>query len=102
MRTQKSPAGKQGQEELHKDKKLDQLKQTQLAFYAEPVTMMEVARNVGIDRANVCWYVRDLRKAGVIWLIRKGICPVTRWPGVGFWTTNPKFTEGQPKQLSLF
>ncbi len=85
-----------------KGKHLDQLKQTQLAFFTEPSTMMEVARKVGIDRANVCWYVRDLRKVGAIWLVRKGVCPITRYPGVGFWTTDPKLVENQPVQLSLF
>ena len=89
-------------ETQHKDTKLYQFQQTQVAFFSSPATMMQVAKAIGIDRANVCWYVRDLRKVGAIWLIRKGTCPVTRWDGVGFWTTNPKYAEGLPKQLTLF
>ncbi len=76
-----------------KDKHLDQLKQTQLAFFPEPKTMMQVAREVGIDRANVCWYERDLRRAGAIWLVRIGRCPITHHPRVKFFTTNPKLIE---------
>ena len=89
-------------EHQRKDTKLYQLQQTQVAFFSEPKTMKQVSEQVGIDRANVCWYVRDFRMAGAIWLIRKGICPITRADGVGFWTTNPKYAEGLPKQLTLF
>ena len=85
-----------------KDTYSDQFRKCQVAFYAKPSTMMEVARQVGCDRANVCWYLRDLRRAGRVWLIRKGTCPITRWDGVGFWSTNEKYAEGQPKQLELF
>jgi len=85
-----------------KDTKLYQFQQTQVAFFSEPKTMMQAAKQVGIDRANVCWYVRDLRKEAAIWLIRKGICPITRADSVGFYSTNPKYAENLPKQLSLF
>ena len=104
MNTNKEAAGAAtvSLESQRKDTHFDQLKQTQIAFFAQPQTMMQIARQVGIDRANVCWYVRDLRKAGAIWLIRKGICPITRADGVGFWSTNPKFAESLPKQLELF
>ena len=89
-------------QEQHKDTHLDQFNQTKAAFFSTPRTMMEVARMVGIDRANVCWYVRNLRKANGIYLIRKGDCPETHWPGVGFYSTDPKYAAKQPKQLSLF
>ena len=79
-----------------------QFQQTQVAFFAQPQTMMQIARQIGIDRANVCWYVRELRKACAIWLIRKGKCPITKCNGVGFWTTNPKYADNLPVQLSLF
>jgi hypothetical protein len=85
-----------------KDKHFDQLKQTQIAFFSSPATMMQVARQIGCDRANVCWYVRELRKAGAIWLVRKGRCPVTGWPYVGYWTTDPRLSPKLPVQLSLF
>ena len=79
-----------------------QLQKTQMEFFSSPKTMMQVAKSIGIDRANICWFVRDLRKAGAIWLVRKGPCPITRYPTVGFYTTNSKIVETQPKQLTLF
>ena len=85
-----------------KDTKLFQFQQTQIAFFAQPQTMMQIARQVGIDRANVCWYVRELRKVGAIWLIRKGTCPITGHNKVQYLTTNPQFVENKPKQLTLF
>ena len=86
----------------NKDRYIDQFRKTQAAFFAKPSTMKEVAKAVGIDRANACWYVRDLRQAGAIWLIRKGECPITHYPSVGFYSTNPKYAAKLPKQLSLF
>jgi len=79
-----------------------QLQKTQIEFFTSPKTMMQVAKSIGIDRANICWFVRDLRKSSAIWLVRKGTCPITRYPAVGFYTTNSKFVETQPKQLTLF
>jgi len=98
----KKEAAEAATETQHKDTKLYQFQQTQVAFFSLPATMMQVAKAVGIDRANVCWYVRELRNAGAIWLIRKGTCPITRWDGVGFYSTNPKYAEGLPQQLKLF
>jgi hypothetical protein len=88
-------------ESRNKDTKLYQLQQTQLAFFSQPKTMMQVAKQVGVDRANTCRYVATMRKVGAIWLVRKGICPVTRWPGVGFYTTNPILAPKHPVQLQL-
>ena len=89
-------------ETQHKDTHFFQFQRTQIVFFEQPRTMMEAAKIVGCDRANTCRYVATMRKEGVIWLIRKGTCPVTRWDGVGFWSTNPKYAEKLPVQLSLF
>ena len=89
-------------ETQRKDTYSDQFSKTQIAFFVKPSTMMEVARQIGCDRANVCWYLRDLRKAGRVWITRIGMCPVTRHRRVQFWTTNPKYVENLPKQLELF
>jgi len=85
-----------------KDTHYNQLCKTKSAFFDKPRTMMAVAKQVGIDRANVCWYVRDLRKHDAIWLVRKGTCPITKWDDVGYYSTNPKYAENLPKQLTLF
>jgi len=89
-------------EKQGKDIHFFQLQQTQLSFYEKPKTMMMVAREIGVDRANICWFMRDLRTNGAVWKIRVGRCPITRAEGVGFWSTNPKYAEGLPKQLELF
>ena len=89
-------------ESQDKDRHFRQLQQTQIAFFSQPITMMQAAKKVGVDRANVCRYVDVMRKAGAIWIIRKGTCPITRDRRVQFLSTNPKYAEGQPKQLELF
>ena len=85
-----------------KDKYLNQLKQTQIAFYREPVTMKQVTVTTGIVREHICRYVKTLKKANAIWLIRIGKCPITGHPRVQFLTTDPKYAANLPKQLSLF
>ena len=102
MKTKKEAPEGAATETRGKDTNYFQFQQTQIAFFSQPVTMMQAAKSVGIDRANVCRYVATLRKEGAIWLIRKGICPVTRWTGVGFYSTNPEYAKNQPQQLKLF
>lgn len=58
------------------------------AFSHEPKTMLQVARETGVERANVCWEVHDLREDGSVHLVRRGICPISR-SRAGFYTTNP-------------
>ena len=89
-------------ETSRKDTKLYQLQQTQIAFFSQPITMMQAARQVNTDRANTCRYVATMRKENAIWLVRRGVCPVTRADNVGFYTTNPAFAESLPQQLKLF
>lgn len=40
-------------------------------------TRMQIANCLGIDRASVCYRIHDLRKRGVIWVVKKGFCPIT-------------------------
>ena len=106
MTTKKSTPGKGAQETFNdfrdKDNHYFQFQRTQIEFFRTPATMMQIAKTVGCDRANICWFVRDLRRADAIWVTRIGICPVTRHSRVKFWTTNPKFVESQPQQPKLF
>lgn len=41
------------------------------------LTRMQIALCLGIERATICRRVADLRDEGRIWVVRKGICPVT-------------------------
>ena len=41
------------------------------------LTRMQIAKCLGIDRASVCYRIRDLQEQGRVWVVRKGLCPVT-------------------------
>lgn len=40
-------------------------------------TRMQIANCLGIERASVCRRVAELRDRGLIWIVKKGPCPVT-------------------------
>ena len=42
------------------------------------LTRMQIAQCLGIERATICRRVAELRDEGRIWVVRKGICPVTK------------------------
>lgn len=69
-------------------------------FFKQPFTMKMVSVQTQIDRANICWYCRNLRKNKRIAAVKKGICPVTKHRAI-YWTTNPNLFPINP-QLNLF
>ncbi|MBT6685759.1 MAG: hypothetical protein HOB05_05460 [Bacteroidetes bacterium] len=78
--------------------------QLQVVFdtlYRKPATMLMVSVETGIMRANICRYIDTLRKQNNIYLIRKGICPISKYSKVGFYTTNPELIPAN-NQLKLF
>lgn len=68
----------------------DQLSKVYDAFYYAPMTMKEADKFCGVMRENICWYVRDLKKAGAIEKIGKKYCSITKHIA-GVYTTNPKY-----------
>jgi hypothetical protein len=68
-----------------------QLQAIHKSFFSKPKTMLMTAYETGIERAGICWYCRTLRKAGVIFLVKKGYCSVSKHMA-GFYTTNPKLS----------
>ncbi|MDR3226152.1 MAG: hypothetical protein LBT56_00575 [Prevotellaceae bacterium] len=96
MDTKKAPEGAERRRKGNKN--YAQLEKTKSAFFQKPCTMMEVAKNTGIERANICRYVSKLRKCDNIWLVNIGRCPITGHKKVGNLTTNPKFA---PKNIQL-
>ena len=50
-------------------------------------TMKQVSVKTDIDRANICRFVGKWRKSNSIYLVKKGICPITK-ERAGFYTTN--------------
>lgn len=79
----------------------DQFKATERAFFNGYFTMKTIAVQLGVDRANICRYVATLRRSNRIQLIKKGVCPITKSSGVGFYTTNPEYFISS-NQLNLF
>lgn len=56
-------------------------------FFKQALTMKNASELTGIDRANICRHVAKLRATNSIYLVRKGICPITK-DIAGFYTTN--------------
>ena len=52
-----------------------------------PKTMMMVSRETGIERANICWYFRDLRNEGRLFPVYRALCKITDARAT-FWTMN--------------
>lgn len=50
-------------------------------------TMKQVSIKTDVDRANICRFVGKMKRRNNIYLVRKGICPITK-DIAGFYTTN--------------
>ena len=83
------------------DKKFtDQFSEVYKGFFEQPQSMKMLSIRLNIDRANICWFCRDLRKSDKIDIARKGVCKITNRV-VNFYTTNPDLFE-QSNQLKMF
>ena len=71
-------------------------------FAKKTATRFECEVDTGIPRPYVCWYVRNLRLNGHIQILRYGTCPISRYKGVQFLTTNKSLFRPEVKQPSLF
>ena len=60
-------------------------------FYREPLTMLEVSNELNIFRANICRYVDEWEKRGLIRFVVKRKCTISGYPFVGAYTTNPEY-----------
>ncbi len=86
----------------HKDSDyLIQAQRVYKAFFECPKTMLQVATETGILRANVCRYVATLKKSNNVAIVKVGICPISKHSKVQFLTTNPSLHPKQ-RQLNLF
>lgn len=56
------------------------------SFARTPKTMLQVAIETNVLRANICRIVAELRKKNQITLINKGICPISKHRA-GFYIT---------------
>lgn len=78
----------------------DQFNKVFKEFFKQPQTMKQVSIKTNIDRANICWYCRKLRKTNNIAAIMKIYCPITKHRAI-LWTANPELFPTS-KQLNLF
>ena len=65
-----------------------QIKCFDFLFSSGAFTMKQVSVKSNVDRANICRYVAKRKQNNTIYLVRFGICPITKHTGVGFYTTN--------------
>lgn len=65
------------------------------------LTRMQVACCLGIERSSVCGRVDDLKRQGLIWVVKKGICPVTKH-SAEFLTTNKMVAMSLPPSARAF
>jgi len=66
----------------------------------QPLTMLQVAMITGIYRANVCRYIRNLRKLQKVAIVKKDFCPIS-FHCAGFYSTNPALFPDN-NQMELF
>ena len=57
------------------------------AFEKKPSTMLMIAVDTGILRANICRFITAWKKSGEIKLIKKSICPISKHRA-GFYSTD--------------
>ena len=50
-------------------------------------TMKQVSVKTDIDRSHVCRFIGRMKRSKSVYLVRKGICPITKHLA-GFYTTN--------------
>lgn len=66
----------------------EQFNRLDLLFLQGFYTMKQASILSKIDRANICRYISKRRKTNNIYLVKYGICPITKHSKVGFYTTN--------------
>ncbi len=72
---------------MNRTKREIQEKQFLKYFNKGAFTMKQVSVKTNIDRANICRFIAKRRKYKSIYLVRKGLCPITKHRA-GFFTTN--------------
>lgn len=75
---------------MNNTNKLSQAKRAFAAFSRQPATMLMIAHETGIERANICRIVADWRKAGMVYPVKRALCKVSKCPAQ-YLTTNPDF-----------
>jgi hypothetical protein len=82
-------------------RRLTQFQVVYLSLFNQPKTMLMVEKETGIMRSNICRYIATLRKRDCIGIVKKGICPISKYSAVQYLTTNPQLFQ-KSNQLNLF
>lgn len=72
------------------------------AFTKRPMTMMMASRLAKVERANICRFVAYWQQKGRIFLLYKSRCSITKYPKVGFYTTDFELVKKYRQQSKLF
>lgn len=51
----------------------------------QPLNMRQLAGITGIERPTICRRISELQADGLVELARYGICPISKYPRVGFY-----------------
>ena len=70
-----------------------QTKRVYKSFSERPKTMLQVATETNILRANLCRYIAKWKKQNSIELVKFGICPITKHRA-GFYYTGKEVQNG--------
>ena len=71
-----------------------QMKRVYKSFSERPKTMLQVATETNILRANLCRYIAKWKKQNKIELVKFGICPITKHRA-GFYYTGEEVRNGK-------
>lgn len=85
---------------MNSETKKKQTQRTFDAFYEEPKTMLQVAKETGILRGNICRYVDYFRKHSKIVEVKQGKCPISNHKAA-FYSTDPAYFPDEA-QSDLF
>lgn len=77
-----------------------QRKRVYASLFRSPKTRLQVANYESVPIQNVCRYVGDMRKEGLVWVVKKDTCPISEMKAE-FLTTNPALMPGKG-QLNMF
>ena len=71
------------------------------SFFQQPQSMKELSVTSGIDRANLCRYVRTMRLLKAIAVYKRSHCSITKRL-VNKYTTNPDLFPNYSPQIKMF
>ena len=77
-----------------------QMSRVYSALFKEPKTMLMVAEETGILRANICRYIAKWQKNKCIDVVKVGRCEITKYEA-NYYTTNPHLFS-KSNQLKMF